>query len=231
MKIAVPFEDGQVFQHFGRSAQFKFYEAENGQLLRTEVIPTNGQGHGALAGFLVQHGADVVLCGGIGTGAQVALMQAGIQLFGGLSGAADAAVADYLAGKLVFDPDIHCTHHDHEEGHSCGSHAYPVKKFYRDAVNCYLGHEICGYEGRYLGNCDVKITAECRKQQGRKIIHRRLCYVARIACGKGMLKGKLLHKYYSSFKEIACFHVRRMESIGKGEFLKGSAHKVDVLRA
>ena len=72
MKIAVPFEDGQVFQHFGRSAQFKFYEAENGQLLRTEVIPTNGQGHGALAGFLVQHGADVVLCGGIGTGAQVA---------------------------------------------------------------------------------------------------------------------------------------------------------------
>ena len=81
MKIAVPFEDGQVFQHFGRSAQFKFYEAENGQLLRTEVIPTNGQGHGALAGFLVQHGADVLLCGGIGTGAQVALMQAGIQLF------------------------------------------------------------------------------------------------------------------------------------------------------
>ncbi len=122
MKIAVPFEDGQVFQHFGRSAQFKFYEAENGQLLRTEVIPTNGQGHGALAGFLVQHGADVVLCGGIGTGAQVALMQAGIQLFGGLSGAADAAVADYLAGKLVFDPDIHCTHHDHDEGRSCGSH-------------------------------------------------------------------------------------------------------------
>ena len=106
MKIAVPFEDGQVFQHFGRSAQFKFYEAENGQLLRTEVIPTNGQGHGALAGFLVQHGADVLLCGGIGTGAQMALMQAGIQLFGGLSGDADAAVADYLAGKLVFDPDI-----------------------------------------------------------------------------------------------------------------------------
>lgn len=90
MKIAVPFEDGQVFQHFGRSAQFKFYEAENGQLLRTEVIPTNGQGHGALAGFLVQHGADVLLCGGIGTGAQAALMQAGIQLFGGLSGDADA---------------------------------------------------------------------------------------------------------------------------------------------
>ena len=61
--------------------------------------------------------------GGGGTGAQVALMQAGIQMFGGVSGDADAVVADYLTGKLVFDPDVHWTHHDHEEGHSCGSHS------------------------------------------------------------------------------------------------------------
>ena len=122
MKIAVPFEDGQIFQHFGRSAQFKFYEVQDSKILSSEVVSTNGQGHGALVGFLVQQGADVVLCGGIGTGAQVALMQAGIQMFGGLSGAADAAVADYLAGKLVFNADIHCTHHDHDEGHACGSH-------------------------------------------------------------------------------------------------------------
>ena len=120
MKIAVPYENGQIFHHFGRSAQFKLYEVENGQLLRSEVVSTNGQGHGALVGFLVQQGADVVLCGGIGTGAQVALMQVGIQLFGGLSGAADSAVADYLAGKLIFAPDVHCTHHDHEAGHVCG---------------------------------------------------------------------------------------------------------------
>ena len=123
MKIAVPYENGQVFQHFGHSAQFKIYNAENGQVLSSEVISTNGQGHGALVGFLVQHDADVVLCGGIGTGAQVALMQAGIQMFGGVSSDADAVVADYLTGKLVFDPDVHCTHHDHEEGHSCGSHS------------------------------------------------------------------------------------------------------------
>lgn len=122
MKIAVPFENGQIFQHFGRSAQFKFYEVQDGKLLSSEVVSTNGQGHGALVGFLVQQGADVVLCGGIGTGAQVALMQAGIQMFGGLFGAADTAVADYLAGKLIFNADIHCTHHDHDEGHACGSH-------------------------------------------------------------------------------------------------------------
>ena len=122
MKIAVPFENGMVFQHFGRSEQFKFYEVENGAVLHSEVVSTNGQGHGALAGFLVQHGADVVLCGGIGTGAQVALMQAGIQMFGGISGLADVAVSNYLSGRLVFDPDVHCTHHDHDEGHSCHEH-------------------------------------------------------------------------------------------------------------
>lgn len=122
MKIAVPFENGMVFQHFGRSEQFKFYEVENGAVLHSEVVSTKGQGHGALVGFLVQHGANVVLCGGIGTGAQVALMQAGIQMFGGISGLADAAVSNYLSGRLVFDPDVHCTHHDHDEGHSCHEH-------------------------------------------------------------------------------------------------------------
>lgn len=50
----------------------------------------------------------MVLCGGIGAGAQAALAQAGIQLFGGISGSADAAAADYLAGRLVFDPNAHC---------------------------------------------------------------------------------------------------------------------------
>ena len=128
MKIAIPYESGMVFQHFGHTAEFKFYEVENGQVTASEVVSTNGQGHGALVGFLAQHNANVVFCGGIGPGAQNALAQAGIQLFGGLSGAADAAVADYLAGKLVFDPDIHCTHHDHEEGHSCGSHACHADK-------------------------------------------------------------------------------------------------------
>lgn len=108
MKIAIPYENGQVFQHFGHSAQFKIYDTENGKILSSEIVSTNGQGHGALVGFLVQNGVNVVLCGGIGAGAQNALAQAGIQLFGGISGAADSVVADYLAGNLVFDPNAHC---------------------------------------------------------------------------------------------------------------------------
>ena len=121
MKIAVPYENGQVFQHFGRSEQFKIYTAENGLLQDAEVIPTNGQGHGALAGFLMQNHVKVVLCGGIGAGAQSAVAQAGIQLFGGLSGSADAAVTKYLAGRLVPAPIPCCGHHSHGEGGCAGN--------------------------------------------------------------------------------------------------------------
>lgn len=70
MKIAIPYENGMVFQHFGHTAEFKFYEIENGQVTASEVVSTNGQGHGALVGFLAQHNANVVFCGGIGPGAQ-----------------------------------------------------------------------------------------------------------------------------------------------------------------
>lgn len=123
MKIAVTYQNGQIFQHFGHTEQFKIYEISNGSILHTEVVGTNGSGHGALAGFLMQHGVDTLICGGIGGGAQMALAQAGIRLFGGVSGDADAAVQALLNSTLTYDPDVHCNHHDHGEGgHTCGDH-------------------------------------------------------------------------------------------------------------
>lgn len=123
MKIAVTYENGQVFQHFGHTAQFKIYEVQDGQVASSQVVDTNGSGHGALAGFLKAQGVDTLICGGIGGGARTALAQAGIQLYGGVSGSADQAVEDLLAQKLVFQPDILCSHHEgHGEGHSCGDH-------------------------------------------------------------------------------------------------------------
>ena len=123
MKIAVTYENGQVFQHFGHTAQFKIYEVQDGQVASSQVVDTNGSGHGALAGFLNAQGVDTLICGGIGGGARTALAQAGIQLYGGVSGSADQAVEDLLAQKLVFQPDILCSHHEgHGEGHSCGDH-------------------------------------------------------------------------------------------------------------
>ena len=78
MKIAVTYENGQIFQHFGHTAQFKLYEVEDGKIVREAVVDTNGSGHGALAGLLAQSGVDTLICGGIGGGAQMALAQAGI---------------------------------------------------------------------------------------------------------------------------------------------------------
>ena len=118
MRIAVTYENGQVFQHFGHSEQFKVYDVEDGKVVKSEVIGTNGQGHGALAGFLLQLNE-----GGIGGGARNALAEAGIDLFPGAQGNADAQVEAYLAGELNYDPDTVCSHHGHHHGEGgCGHH-------------------------------------------------------------------------------------------------------------
>ena len=125
MKIAVTYENGQIFQHFGHTEQFKVYEIEDNTIISFKVIDTNGQGHGALAGLLKTLGADVLICGGIGGGAQMALADAGIKLYGGVSGSCDAAVVAYLANNLGYNPNVKCDHHDHEHNdgaHSCGNH-------------------------------------------------------------------------------------------------------------
>lgn len=125
MKIAVTHENGQIFQHFGHTEQFKLYEVENGAVISETVTDTNGQGHGALASILAELGADVLICGGIGGGAQTALSAAGIKLYGGVSGSCDEAVAALLNGTLGYDPHVKCNHHEHEHGdggHTCGAH-------------------------------------------------------------------------------------------------------------
>ena len=125
MRIAVTYENGQIFQHFGHTAQFKLYDAENGVITSEQVVDTNGSGHGALAGFLKENQVEVLICGGIGGGAQMALAEAGIALYGGVSGSADEAVKALLAEELAFNPNVKCDHHDHEHGeggHQCGEH-------------------------------------------------------------------------------------------------------------
>lgn len=122
MKIAVTYESGLIFQHFGHTAAFKIYEVENNEVKSARVVETGGSGHGALAGFLAQQGVDVLICGGIGGGAQMALANAGIKLFGGVRGDADDAVEAFLSGDLLYNPCVRCDHHDHDHSHSCGDH-------------------------------------------------------------------------------------------------------------
>mgnify|MGYP005777425429 FL=1 len=120
MKIAVTYNNGNIFQHFGRTEQFKVYEVEDNKVVSSEVIGSNGTGHGALAGLLAEQDVDVLICGGIGGGAQAALEEAGVELCAGAQGDVDQAVEAYLKGELV-STGANCDHH-HEEGHSCGHH-------------------------------------------------------------------------------------------------------------
>ena len=122
MKVAVTYENGEVFQHFGRTPQFKVYEIADGKVDSGEVIDTNGTGHGALAGFLKDLGAEVMICGGIGSGAISAMSEAGIKVYAGASGNADDVIASYIAGTLPESGDATCDHHDHEGhgDHDCG---------------------------------------------------------------------------------------------------------------
>ena len=121
MKIAVTYDNGEVFQHFGRTESFKIYKVEDNKVVSSEVISSNGTGHGALAGLLAEQGVNVLICGGIGGGAQTALTEAGIDLCAGAQGNVDEVVETYLKGELE-SSGVNCDHHHHEEGHSCGSH-------------------------------------------------------------------------------------------------------------
>ena len=121
MKIAVTYDNGEIFQHFGKTESFKVYEVEDNKVVSSEVIGSNGTGHGALAGLLAEQGVNVLICGGIGGGAQTALTEAGIELCAGAQGNTDQAVESYLKGELV-SSGANCDHHHHEEGHSCGCH-------------------------------------------------------------------------------------------------------------
>ena len=120
MKIAVTYENGEVFAHFGHTQQFKIYEVEDGKVTSSTIIGSNGSGHGALAGLLADMGIDVLICGGIGGGAQAALAEQGVELCAGAQGSADEAVAAYLRGELV-STGANCDHH-REDGHSCRDH-------------------------------------------------------------------------------------------------------------
>ena len=138
MRIAVTYENGQIFQHFGHTSQFKLYDVDEGKIVNEQIVDTNGHGHGALGGFLKSLEVDALICGGIGMGAQLALSDAGIQLYGGVKGSADDAAKALAEGTLTYDPDAKCDHHGHHEhGGHCGHHRHHE----------HDGH--CGHHGHH----------------------------------------------------------------------------------
>lgn len=160
MRIAVTYENGEIFQHFGHSEQFKLYDIEDGKIIAEQIVGTNGSGHCALAGFLQAVKADALICGGIGMGAQAALADAGIRLYAGAAGSADAAAKALAEGNLQYDPNARCDHHDHHQDGDCGHHHEGRHRFgdedckrsrsegecHRDKGDCGRHHENeCGH--------------------------------------------------------------------------------------
>lgn len=140
MKLAVAYENGNVFQHFGKTEAFKIYEIEDGSILSAQVIGTEGAGHEALADFLAERGVEAVICGGLGDGAQAALASAGIEVLSGAKGDADAAAKAYLKGELT-SAGVNCDHHHEEESGGCGG----------SCGSCHGCHSGPLFEGRNVG--------------------------------------------------------------------------------
>lgn len=124
MRIAVSYKDGEVFQHFGHSSEFKIYETDHNEIIKSEVITVEGHGHVSVSNALKEQNVNIVLCGGIGQGAKTALASFGIHSFGGVTGNSDEAVKKYLSGQLEFTTDVTCTKHESGESHSCGGRCH-----------------------------------------------------------------------------------------------------------
>ena len=162
MKIAVTYEGGSIFQHFGKTETFKMYEVEDGKITSMQIVHAGGAGHSALAGFLSDQSANVLICGGIGEGAQEALKEAGIKVISGAAGEVDAAVNAYLAGELE-SAGTNCDHH-HEEGHSCcGQHEETATEEASAEEEHSCGGHCSGCSGCGGAHVPDFEGAECRK--------------------------------------------------------------------
>ena len=61
MKIAVTYQDGKIFQHFGHTEKIKVYDVEDKKIMATKVLTTDGNGHSAIADFLNDADAKVLI--------------------------------------------------------------------------------------------------------------------------------------------------------------------------
>lgn len=180
MKVAIPFKNDNIFQHFGMAPAFKVYQLEDKAVVGTELLETGGHGHGAMVNLLVKNAVDCVICGGLGGGAVRALEEAGIKLYAGNSGAADEAVTLLLAGELANNVeaatagrggrrchghghgDEGCGCHGHDKGH-CGCHGH--EHSHEDCGCGCHGHK---HEGEEHCGCGCsKESCECHgKEEG-----------------------------------------------------------------
>lgn len=119
MKIAITYDNGYVFQHFGHTEKFQIFEIENNKIKETYLLDCNGVGHCALVNVLIEEGIDSLICGGVGGGAISALNKAKIKVFPGVHGEISQIIQLYLNNELCESYESNCDHHDenHHKNH------------------------------------------------------------------------------------------------------------------
>lgn len=122
LRIAVTTDDqDNVFQHFGGCEKFAIYEIQDGQLESKEYVAATGSGHDELSQMMKEQKVNVLICGGIGQSAMMALLQNGIQVIPGQTGDINVAVASFLDGGVIPSSQSTCSGHDSDDcGCGCG---------------------------------------------------------------------------------------------------------------
>ncbi len=104
MKIAVAYENGEIYGHFGHCPQFALYEYGEyvSDCIKTLVDTSMLSGHQQMADKMKALDVEAVLCGNMGDEGRALLLSYGIVPVVGYSGDADTAADLLVTGRLPF---------------------------------------------------------------------------------------------------------------------------------
>ena len=118
MRLAIATEDGHVSAHFGHCPSFTFVDLEDGAATNQLSVPSPEHEPGKIPLFLKEHGADVVVSGGLGQNAATLFDRLGIQQIVGVTGTIEDTISGCLDGTLEGGGSL-CSHTDGEHHHNC----------------------------------------------------------------------------------------------------------------
>ena len=125
MRIAVAYQDREIFGHFGHCPMFAIYEYGEyvSDCTKTLVDTSSISGHQQMADKMKELGVDAVIAGNMGGEAKAALLSAGIVPIAGYSGDADTASDLLVTGQLpIYSEGGNCGCSGGSCGCGCGGH-------------------------------------------------------------------------------------------------------------
>ncbi len=113
MRIAVAYQNGEIYEHFGHAKFFAVYDYPGADVDRCtkKLIETGDRnGHADMAALMRDERIDAVIVGNMGEEAKAALLGYGIVPIVGYSGSADDAADLLILGQLpVLQGECFCS--------------------------------------------------------------------------------------------------------------------------